>query len=73
MVAIASVSTEEAEVENQQACHMKKVGPPLAIWKHSALYRLGGSTGKKKFFFNWLAFTHFWSNFDEFFCAGVRP
>ena len=35
-------------------------------------YRLRGSIGKKKFFFNWLAFTHFWSNFDEIFCAGVK-
>ena len=37
-------------------------------------YRLRGSIGKKKFFFlNWLAFAHFWSNFDEIFCAGVKP
>jgi len=22
---------------------------------------------------NWLAFTHFWSKFDDIFCAGVKP
>ena len=36
-------------------------------------YRLRGSIGKKKFFLDWPAFTHFWSNFDEIFCAGVKP
>ena len=36
-------------------------------------YKLRGSKGKKGFFFNWLAFTHFWSNFDKIFCAGVKP
>jgi len=37
-------------------------------------YKLRGVIGKKSFFFfNWLAFTHFWSNFDEIFCAGVKP
>ena len=42
---------------------------------HCALHnKLRGAIGKKKFFFfNWLAFTHFWSNFDEIFCAGVKP
>ena len=37
-------------------------------------YRLKGEIGKKSFFFfNWLAYTHFWLNFDEIFCAGVKP
>ena len=37
-------------------------------------YKLRGSIGEKKvFIFNWLAFAHFWSNFDEIFCAGVKP
>ena len=36
-------------------------------------YRLRGSIGKKSFFLKWLAFAHFWSNFDEIFCAGVKP
>ena len=37
-------------------------------------YRLRGSIGKiSLFFLNWLAFTHFWLNFDEIFCAGVKP
>ena len=42
---------------------------------HTMHYKLRGVIGKKKFFFffNWLAFTHFWSNFDEIFCAGVKP
>ena len=35
--------------------------------------KLRGEIGKKSFFFNCLAFTHFWSNFAEIFCAGVKP
>ena len=37
----------------------------VQCWKKTLHYRLRGSINK--FFFNWLAFTHFWSNFDEFF------
>ena len=45
----------------------------LLLSKTTLHYRLRGSIGKRKFFLNWLAFAHFWSNFDEIFCAGVKP
>ena len=49
-------------------------GMPILFWPCPLHYKLRGVIGKKKFFFfNWLAFTHFWSNFDEIFCAGVKP
>ena len=48
----------------------KEIAHKCKQWLH---YRLRGSIGKKSFFLDWPAFTHFWSNFDEIFCAGVKP
>ena len=56
--------------KGQPGCIIPGSGAAAQATMH---YKLRGAIGKKKFFFNWLAFTHFWSNFDEIFCAGVKP